>query len=844
MSNPANRQLHRSFSRRNLSLLATVASILGVAASTTGAPAEKVADAPGGLEEIVVTATRHEETLSKVPLSLTAITQEGLDLRGIKDIQDVARFTPGINVDNTGTNNISIRGIASTGGAGTTGIYIDDTPIQMRALAFNPDEALPKSFDIDRVEVLRGPQGTLFGAGSMGGTVRYITTPPSLSKSSIYSRSEVSFTRGGDPGYEAGIAAGGPLVDGKFGARITAWYRQDGGWIDRVDPFTMATVDKRSNHTETALLRLAGVWAVNDHWTVTPSIYYQDSQQHDVGTYWQALSDPSSHRFINGNPTQRTGPDTFYLPALKIEGDVGSARLISNTSYYHRNNITPAGYDGTIYNLGFYQSLFLARNPNFPLFMDGKGFHLDQFGLSSYRAPSEIHNGQQNFTQEIRLQSADANARFTWTTGLFYSSNKQTYLEQLNDPQLNSLLQAAYPLAGLTAPAGGDYITDFFGIGYDPNYPTASYFLKTSAKDEQLAWFGEGVFGITDNLKATVGARFSKTKFSFETLTGGPQLFGPNSTGSGDQKENSFTPKLGLSYQHDPNNLYYVTYAKGFRPGGANNPVPYAACAQDFQSFGIPGAPQTFQSDSLDSYEVGAKNNFNNRIRIASSVYYIKWKNIQQVVLPPICQITFIANLGEATAKGADLQAEFAVTSSFTVELSAGYTDARYTKDSKFSSAQPTPVVAAGDAIVGQSGQPGAPVTASLGLEYKFEAFGRESFVRADYQYEAAPKWASASQDGRPSPDQATCLANASAYANTLQYDCSAFPLPSTNFVTIRGGMNFGAWSVAAFVENLTDSHTLTNYLYSINPGTGSDRLRRDFTFRPRTIGLTFTYRQ
>src|SRR5476649_2716040 len=147
----------------------------------------------GPMQEVVVTATRREEDLSKVPVSVTALTQEDMDTKGIKDITDVARFTPGIYIDNSGTNNISIRGISSYGGAGTTGIYIDDTPIQMRALAFNPDETLPKSFDVARVEVLRGPQGTLFGAGSEGGTVRYITTQPSLSKTSVYSRDEVSY---------------------------------------------------------------------------------------------------------------------------------------------------------------------------------------------------------------------------------------------------------------------------------------------------------------------------------------------------------------------------------------------------------------------------------------------------------------------------------------------------------------------------------------------------------------------------------------------------------------------------------------------------------------------------
>src|SRR5580692_10240170 len=204
--------------------------------------------AAGGLQEIVVTATRREESLSRVPISVTALSQENLDLRGIKDFSEVARFTPGVNFDNSGTNNISIRGISGTGGAGTTGIYIDDTPIQMRALAFSPDEALPKSFDIDRVEVLRGPQGTLFGAGSEGGTVRYITTQPSLSKDSIYSREEVSTTDGGAPSYEGGIAVGGPLVDNTLGARISVWYRRDGGWIDDINPVTLAPVEKNANY--------------------------------------------------------------------------------------------------------------------------------------------------------------------------------------------------------------------------------------------------------------------------------------------------------------------------------------------------------------------------------------------------------------------------------------------------------------------------------------------------------------------------------------------------------------------------------------------------------------------
>jgi outer membrane receptor protein involved in Fe transport len=841
------------------SLSTAIAATLAFAAGTAGAqnaPTDKTAGPQ--LDEIVVTATRHEEALSKVALSVTAINSEGLDLRGIKDIQDVARFTPGIYVDNSGTANISIRGIASSGGAGTTGIYIDDTPIQMRAIAFNPDESLPKSFDIDRIEVLRGPQGTLFGAGSEGGTVRYITTQPSLTKNSVYGRGEMSFTAGGEPSYEAGVAAGGPLIDGVLGARVTVWHRKDGGWIDRVDATDNppnVVLDKNSNHTETSLVRLAAVWAPNDRWTLTPSIYFQDRKTNDVSNYWPLYSNPSSHQFRSANPTGRATPDQFYLPALKIEGDFGAFRLISSTSYYHRKETT--GYDGTMYNLGFYQSLFMyngfysttGETPGFPLFLDNTGVHLPL--APTYRAPASIDNGQQNFAQEFRLQSNDPNARLVWTTGLFYSSNRQSYLEQLHDPGLNALLQAYYPSVGLSNTLeGGNYVLDAFGadLGSNPDPslatpmpivsgidPLSSYFLRTHARDEQFAAYGETTFAFTDTLKGVFGARFARVKYSFDTVTGGAQLFGPDIWLSGTHSENVFTPKIGMSWQHDPNNLYYATYSKGFRPGGANNPVPQAACAGDFEAFGITESPATYDSDTVQSYEVGAKNNFNNRIRLASSVYFIKWHNIQQTVLPPVCQISWIQNLGEATAKGADIQAEFAVTDSFSAQLSAGYTSARYSKDSFVGASTDVPPVAAnGDAIAGQGGQPGAPVTVSLGLEYKFDAFGHESFVRADYQYSGKAKWASPSQD-----------------ASTLQFDDANYTLPSTNFVTARFGMNFGDWQVAAFVDNLFDSRTVTNYNYSINPGTAAEgvnssttRLERDWTFRPRTVGITFTYRR
>ena len=815
-----NRELQNGHAR--IAHLGAVVGAIALAAVPNLVRADAAAaEETGPLQEIVVTATRHEEGLSKVPISVTALTQDAMDIRGIKDFQDVARFTPGVNVDNSGTNNISIRGIASSGGAGTTGIYIDDTPIQIRALAFNPDDTLPKSFDVDRIEVLRGPQGTLFGAGSEGGTVRYITTQPSLTKSSLYSREELSYTEGGAPSYEAGIAGGTPLIDGTLGVRATVWYRRDGGWIDHIDPVSLATTDKNANFDQTTLIRLAAVWAPNDKWTVTPSYYYQDRYRNNVESYWVLYSNPGNNNFVSADPTERSDPDKFYLPALKIEGDLGFAKLISNTSYFHRKEET--GYDGTLYDLGFYQTFF---GPGFslqqPLMLDGNGIHLPA-GATNYRSPASIDNFQQNITQEVRLQSNDPTSALTWTTGIFFSENRQRYLEQIHDPLLNELTTVVtqLPYDQLFTDANGN------PVPYDPRYPNDSYFLLTNAKDQQTALYGEGTYSFTDQFKLTLGARYSKSKYSFVSLTGGPQLFNAPATVGADKNENSFTPKVSFSYQEDPHNLYYFTYAKGFRPGGGNNPVPYAACATDFQNLGISGAPLTFNSDTVNSFEVGAKNNVDNRIKIASSIYYIRWNNIQQTVVPPICQISFIANLGQATAKGMDIQAEIALTDAFTLELATGYTDARYTQDSRLTPTESPPVVSSGDAITGQSGQPNAPFTASIGLEYKFTAFEHESFIRVDDEFQSRDKWPSPGQD-----------------PTTQQFDAANYVLASTNFASARAGTNIGGWEIAAFVDNLTDSHTVTNYEWTIDPGDGESRLQRQFTFRPRTIGLTFTFRK
>jgi len=814
---------------------ALLCAVLGMAAGSTGHAAEAVdaaasAEATSSAEmtEITVTATRREESLSKVPISISAFTQETMDQKGVKDIADLVRYTPGVSIDQTGTNAISIRGISSSGGAGTTGIYIDDTPIQMRSLGFNPDDTLPKTFDLDRVEVLRGPQGTLFGAGSEGGTVRYILTQPSLTKESTYVRSEVSFTQYGEPSYEAGVAHGGPIIDGELGFRVSAWYRKDGGWIDRVEPTTRAIVDKNANTDETLVLRMAAIWKPIGALTVTPSIFYQNRQEHDDSTYWPAYSDPSAGHFNNANPDRNPVPDKFYLPTLKIEADLGPVRLISNTSYFHRDEIT--GYEGTVYNLSYYQTVggdgaagFLDPT-QYPL-IDTAGVHLPP-GLTNYRSPATVENQQRSLTQEIRLESNDPTSRLTWTVGTFWQLTRTLSLEEIHDPMIDNLLGAIY----------GDDALDIFGEALLPNGD--SYYNINTAHDRQIAGFGELTYSLTDQWKLTLGGRVARTSFDITHFADGPQNFGPDGPSSASERQTSFTPKAGISFQWDPRHLLYATYAKGFRVGGANAPLP-AFCSADLITEGYSSgqAPATYKSDSTQSYEIGAKDNFN-WLKLASSIYYIRWHDIQQnVYVPGDCGLQFTDNLGTAVAKGFDVQAD-AAFGAFTLEGSVGYTDARYSATAFPSgSTGQIPIVLEGDAISGQAainGSPGAnpPWNVALGLQYNFPAATHPSFARLDYEYASRNPWQAAIQDPR------------SSQFTFYQPFPISYTLPATTFVQFRAGMSFAGWQVSFFVDNLLNSHTTTNYertFIDTNTDTPPGPQYNNYTFRPRTFGITGT---
>ncbi len=212
-------------------------------------------------------------------------------------------------------------------------------------------------FDLERVEVLRGPQGTLFGAGSEGGTVRYITPQPSLTDYSGIARSEISFTQDGAPSYEGGAAFGGPVIEDALGFRFSAWYRRDGGWIDQVNYRTDQTTIPNANGTDTYVLRGAITWAPLPQLTITPSIDYQNRDEGDPDQYWVGISNPDAGTYDTATPDRMIDKDRFYLASLNIHYAGNSVELISNTSLFGRGEHVN-GYSGTLYNLSYFQQSF------------------------------------------------------------------------------------------------------------------------------------------------------------------------------------------------------------------------------------------------------------------------------------------------------------------------------------------------------------------------------------------------------------------------------------------------------------------------------------------------------
>jgi outer membrane receptor protein involved in Fe transport len=821
-------------------------------ALSLAAPADPETTSGAGLEEIVVTATRRSERLQDVPVSVIAFSQEKMDEQGLRNIDDLSRLSPGLNFQRNGMSSagnyndegsdINIRGVDSTAGTSTTGIYIDDTPIQTRHIGFGSINAFPQLFDLDRVEVLRGPQGTLFGAGAEGGVVRFISPEPDLNKATGYFRADAAATDGGSPSYEGGMAIGAPLIDGVLAFRLSASVRTDGGWVDRSaytlspnstvqlpTPVNANTTLANSNQWTTTTARLAVKWQVTDALEITPSIYFQRLQISDTAAYWVTLSNPSSNVYRNGNAGTNPSNDPFTLSAIKVKWDLGFASLFSNTSFYDRNQNATSDY--TQYLRATWSSI--------PSFIPS--------GVPAYQLPNtfpppgargwaNFEDDQRNFYQEIRLASKDTDARIVWNAGVFYSHLSENVPESIVDPTLNqeviNYTGGADSVCFTAQPCPG-------GLIYNGPIDTVV--------DKQVAGFGELALKLTDTLKATAGVRVSQVKYTGTVSEYGPFL-GTTINTSSSATEHPVTPKAVLSWQPNRDNLEYLSASKGFRPGGPNVGVG-SICSPNLTSLGLSQVPGQYSSDSLWSYEIGSKNTFfDHRLQVNASLFYIDWTNIQQNVYLPACGEQFTANLGKAKSEGGDIEIIYRPIEPLTLDVTAAYTDARLTKTScagalSYDIASSSciapgqtparPIASNGDALLG------APWFFTSSAEYHFpEWVGRLPYARADFQHSTAQKSLLQQQD-----------------PNNALFDTTLPGLPALNNLSLRAGLRFDGFDVSAYANNVTNAHPLMFESRDISPyagppGTGAsqmgpttDNLYFARGVRPRTIGLTATYR-
>src|SRR3984957_12959031 len=282
--------------------------------------------AAAGLQEVVVTAQRRDENVSRVPISISAFSQADLDSRDIESLGDIASVTPGVDFRPVGYSNwFTIRGISQNAGGGvaglgpnTTAIYVDDAPLQARYGNAAVSTTVPLVFDVDHIEVLRGPQGTLFGASAEGGAIRVISAQPSLTEYSGFARMEASQIDNGGINSEAGAAFGGPIIPDVLGFRVSGWSRHDGGFIDNKPTIVGGQDASNINKADTYSTRAALLWKPASFVSAEASFYYQNREQNSADFFNPLAGNPSSGDFVSTRGLLQPLNDSFNTPSLKL----------------------------------------------------------------------------------------------------------------------------------------------------------------------------------------------------------------------------------------------------------------------------------------------------------------------------------------------------------------------------------------------------------------------------------------------------------------------------------------------------------------------------------------------
>jgi outer membrane receptor protein involved in Fe transport len=777
------------------------APALGAESSAPGVPAEGA----NTLDEIIVTAERREELLDRVPISATAFSQKAMDDLHIENFSDLASIVPGLVLSTPvgGIQDIvdvAIRGIFSGGNAPTTQFYIDETPVAIRTLPAGGPAASPHPliFDLDRVEVLRGPQGTLFGSGAMGGAIRYITPQPGLNDESGYAKMDLSYTDRGAPSYEAGMAYGAPVVSATAGFRISAWFQSQGGFIDKEDPYSGQTLERNANSTDSYVIRPAFTWSPAEGLTITPALFMQHLHSDSPNSYWVTdLPYFETGAHVSGAIDEPSNDD-LNVWSLAIKYNLSGMSFKSDTSYLDRRSVT-------INDFTHAAQFLYSGNPFVPGLAPSWHDYLDD---STYTRAIQ---------QEFRLSSQDPSARLTWVAGLYYRHALQNVAQCLPGT-----------LDPLTEAIAGENTLQFTGF---PNYTepdgqVCNAYTSFHTTDISEAAFGEIDIEIVRRFKASVGVRVEHAVVEHQNQVSAGPLDGLAYANQNlpDEVANPVTPRFGLTYQYTDDDMVYVSAAKGYRSGGGNGATSIGnpLCTPSLTALGLSTVPTSYTSDSLWSYEIGAKDTlFDRRLALEASAFVIDWSNIQTSVNLPSCAEMFTANRGRAISRGFDFQVAAIIAAGLKLGAAVGYTDAYY-PNAAFGApvGGVTPLLnAAGDKLANV-----LPWTAATNVEYSRDISplwgNARSYIRVDY------RWLSAANAINPA---------------TAGYDPETSPHQNQAYgiLNLRLGVTHEGLDASVYMNNATRSDPLLGYAHDLI----GDPMFYGTAIRPLTVGFTGYYR-
>ncbi len=791
-----------------------VAAALAGAGAAPRAHAATAADSSAGIQEVVVTARKVSENLQDVPLSVDVFTQKDMQNLEITSLEDYVQKSPSISFISTGpgTQIIVMRG-ASDGStpnyanSSSTGFFLDD--INLAYGGAQPDLHL---YDLERIEVLEGPQGTTFGAGSMTGAVRYITIKPDVNNFSAGADLDVGHVQDGRNVQTYDGFLNLPLIPGVLGARFSAFSTYNGGFIDNQlatrtwingavsDNSAWARNDYNRAHMEGG--RAALKWAISEKWDASLTFQYQ--RQSTLGAWDE---DPN----LAPRTVQRFGPESHEIQTktldLHVEGDVGIGDLVYAGTYWsipfrqqneysqYMENYAPYSYYSG-YVKGAQEGFACKTDPFYSTAGWRPGdptptvspFSGCQAPLQTY----EYHTNPERWSHEIRLQSK-AGGRFHWLGGYYW--------EKTRDKNQGS----TYYMPGLQVDGQAfQYELAAYGLTQSQLPPGIWYAYTERVDYLQQTEFANINFDITDKLNVEAGVVHFHSDFKYYTPYAGFAYYsGTLDPTLSEGNSNKWNQKYGINYKITDKAMVYALFSQGFRDGGNNSGIPDACTAN--------GVPGKYDPDTLNNYEFGWKTtSVNGRLLWNGSVYQMDWKQYQAIIYDAsVCpSSSYYVNVGDAKIKGVESNIQFAPNEAWSFQAAFNYNDGRIT-----SSPYPTFQSEVGERL------PFSPYLSwSANARYQTPVSGD---MKGYAQFDIAHKgdmWDDLHAGG------------ANGFPRMLQ--------PSYSIMNLRLGLNpdSGRWLAELYCENLADKNAI------IYTNTGNFDLRQT-TNQPRTIGLRLNYR-